>query len=359
MPKHAQIEIENVNISDHELLITAQDIKRLIPLSGLAMATILQGREQLRAILDHRDPRLFIIVGPCSIHDVNAAMGYARRLKTVAEEIQDTIMVVMRVYFEKPRTTTGWKGLINDPHLNGTFMIEEGLKEARKLLLAIAEMGLPTATEALDPVNVQYLSDLISWYAIGARTAESQTHREIASGLSTPVGFKNGTDGNLDIAINGLLSAMSPQHFLGIDSQSRCVIKATRGNSHGHLVLRGSGDRSNYDSESIRKSERQLAANELPCNIVIDCSHGNSKSDPAMQPLVMRDCVNQIVGGNDSIVGMMLESNLNAGNQSISSDLRELKYGVSITDECIDWPTTEHILYETHEKIGPVLAQRV
>lgn len=349
---------DNLNITSQELLLTPEDIKQRLPLGETAARVVLEGRRTLQAILDRKDPRLFIVVGPCSVHDTDAALDYARRLKTLAEDIRDTIVPVMRVYFEKPRTTTGWKGLINDPYLDDSFRIEEGLQKARGLLLAISEIGLPTATEALDPISVQYLSDLISWYAIGARTTESQTHREMASGLSAPVGFKNGTDGSLDVAINALLSVSSPHSFLGIDPRGRCAITRTTGNRYGHVVLRGGGGKPNYDTVTITLCEQQLAAKKLPANIVVDCSHGNSNKDPALQPLVLQDCVHQILEGNRSIVGMMLESNLGWGNQPIPVNLSQLKYGVSITDACIDWPTTEQVLREADAKLKPVLAGR-
>lgn len=349
---------DNLNITHQEPLLTPQEIKQRLPLSETARQAVLEGRHTLQSILDHRDPRLFVVVGPCSVHDIDAALDYARRLKTLADELRDTIVPVMRVYFEKPRTTTGWKGLINDPHLDDSFQIEEGLQTARNLLLSIAEMGLPTATEALDPISVQYLSDLISWYAIGARTTESQTHREMASGLSAPVGFKNGTDGSLDVAVNALLSVSSPHSFLGIDSRGRCAITRTRGNRYGHVVLRGGGGKPNYDTVTIKLCEQQLAAKKLPANIVVDCSHGNSNKDPALQPLVLQDCIHQILEGNRSIIGMMVESNLGWGNQSIPADLSQLQYGVSITDACIDWPTTEQTLREADTKLKPVLASR-
>lgn len=349
---------DNLNITSQELLLTPEDIKQRLPLGETAARVVLEGRRTLQAILDRKDPRLFIVVGPCSVHDTDAALDYARRLKTLAEDIRDTIVPVMRVYFEKPRTTTGWKGLINDPYLDDSFRIEEGLQKARGLLLAISEIGLPTATEALDPISVQYLSDLISWYAIGARTTESQTHREMASGLSAPVGFKNGTDGSLDVAINALLSVSSPHSFLGIDHRGRCATTRTTGNRYGHVVLRGGGGKPNYDTVTITLCEQQLAAKKLPANIVVDCSHGNSNKDPALQPLVLQDCVHQILEGNRSIVGMMLESNLGWGNQPIPVNLSQLKYGVSITDACIDWPTTEQVLREADAKLKPVLAGR-
>ncbi len=350
---------DNLNIQSQELLLTPEQIRERLPLSERARDTVLEGRTTLQRILDRQDPRLFVVVGPCSIHDIDAAMDYAGRLRTLADEINDTIVVVMRVYFEKPRTTTGWKGLINDPHLDDSFRIEEGLQKARALLLQIAELGLPTATEALDPISVQYLSDLIAWYAIGARTTESQTHREMASGLSAPVGFKNGTDGSLDVAINALLSVSSPHNFLGIDPQGRCAITRTRGNPYGHVVLRGGGGKSNYDSVTITLCEQALAAKNIPANLVVDCSHGNSNKDPALQPLVLQDCVHQILEGNRSIVGAMLESNLGWGNQKLTADLSQLEYGVSITDACIDWPTTGKTLREARAKLKDVLARRI
>lgn len=350
--------VENLNIISQKLLLTPAEIKQQLPLSNIASQTVQQGRLQIQEILDRTDPRLLFIVGPCSVHDVDAAIGYATRLKVLANEISDEIVVVMRVYFEKPRTTIGWKGLINDPHLNGSFMIEEGLKKARELLLSISEMGLPTATEALDPVSVQYLSDLISWYAIGARTSESQVHRDLASGLSAPVGFKNGTDGNLDVAINALLAISKPHRFLGIDAQGRCAVTHTSGNAYGHVVLRGGRGKPNYDSKCIIGHEQLLADKGLPSNIVVDCSHDNSSKDPSQQPVVMRDCLEQILNGNSSIVGLMLESNLNWGNQPMSPDKSQLKYGVSITDSCIDWLTTEQMLLEAQLKLKSINSSR-
>jgi 3-deoxy-7-phosphoheptulonate synthase len=250
----------------------------------------------------------------------------------------------MRVYFEKPRTVAGWKGYINDPHMDDSFRIDQGMRRARELLLAIAELGLPAATEALDPLSPQYLGDLVSWYAIGARTTESQTHREMASGLSAPVGFKNGTDGGLEVAINAVRSAATAHSFLGIDEQGETAIVRTRGNRHGHVVLRGGGGRPNYDTVSVRLAETALAKAGLPAKLVIDCSHANSMKDPALQPLVFHDCVHQILEGNRSIVGLMLESHLEAGNQAIPQDLAQLRYGVSVTDACIAWDNTEQTL---------------
>jgi 3-deoxy-7-phosphoheptulonate synthase len=350
--------INNVNVVSQELLPTPEQVKRELPLSPRAEQTVLAGRETVRRILARRDARLLVVVGPCSIHDVRAAEDYATRLKALAEEVADTLVLVMRVYFEKPRTTVGWKGLINDPYMDDSFHIEKGLFIARELLLHIAERGLPAATEALDPITPQYLSDLISWGAIGARTTESQTHREMASGLSMPVGFKNGTDGSLGVAINALKSVAHPHHFLGIDQSGQCAVFRTRGNPDAHVVLRGGGDGPNYDVASIARCEHELARNGLAARIVIDCSHGNSAKDPTRQPLVAEDCARQIAAGNRSIVGLMLESNLHGGNQRIPKDLSQLKYGVSVTDACIDWLTTEKLLRSLRSTLAPVLPAR-
>jgi 3-deoxy-7-phosphoheptulonate synthase len=265
-------------------------------------------------------------------------------LRVLAERVSRTLFVLMRVYFEKPRTTIGWKGLINDPDMDDSFHIEKGIHVARSLLLDLAASGVPAATEALDPIMPQYLSELVTWTAIGARTTESQTHREMASGLSTPVGFKNGTDGSLAVAINALQSARHPHHFLGITQQGNSAVFRTRGNSYGHIVLRGGGGRTNYDSVSIALCERELEQAGLPVNVVVDCSHGNSGKDPALQPLVAENIGNQVLEGNRSIVGLMLESNLNWGTQPIPADRSQLRYGVSVTDACIDWATTETLL---------------
>jgi 3-deoxy-7-phosphoheptulonate synthase len=335
-------------------LATPEEVKRRIPLTRRAADTVYNAREIVRAILERRDPRLFVVVGPCSIHDVAAAREYAGRLKQLATQVESTMLLIMRVYFEKPRTTTGWKGLINDPDMDDSFHIEKGILIARELLLHIAELGLPAGTEALDPIMPQYLSELITWTAIGARTTESQTHREMASGLSTPVGFKNGTDGALSTSINALQSVRHPHHFLGITQQGQSAVFRTRGNGHAHLVLRGGGGKPNYDAVSIAVAERELTSANLPPNIVVDCSHGNTNKDPTLQPAVAENCIGQIVEGNRSIVGLMLESHLKAGNQSIPKDLSELEYGVSITDPCIDWPTTETLLLKLHETLRTV-----
>jgi 3-deoxy-7-phosphoheptulonate synthase len=351
--------VYNVNVVAQDVLATPEDVKRALPLTDKAELTVLESRHVVENILDRKDHRFIVVVGPCSIHDPSAAMDYARRLKLLADEVSDTLFVIMRVYFEKPRTTTGWKGLINDPHMNDSFDVGFGLRLARKLLTDINELGLPAGTEALDPISPQYLGDLVTWSAIGARTTESQTHREMASGLSTPVGFKNGTDGGLTVAINALLSVSRPHSFLGINQQGQVAVIRTTGNRYGHIVLRGGAKGPNYDSVTIALVEQELAKNKLPANIVVDCSHANSNKDHNLQPLVMHDCVHQIMEGNQSIVGVMLESNINAGNQSIPADLKQLKYGVSVTDACIDWQTTGKLLRETRAKLKDVLPKRV
>jgi 3-deoxy-7-phosphoheptulonate synthase len=349
---------ENLNIESFDALLTPEEIHARLPLSDSAAQTVLAGRRSLERILDRRDARIFVVVGPCSIHEPIAGLEYARRLRALADELADTLVLVMRVYFEKPRTSTGWKGFVNDPRMDDSFRIEEGLHRARAFLLAVAELGVPAATEALDPIAPQYLGDLISWTAIGARTSESQTHREMSSGLSTPVGFKNGTDGSLDAAINAILSAARPHAFLGLNAQGRSAVVRTRGNRYGHLVLRGGGDRPNYDTVSVAIAEQALAKAGLAPNIVIDASHANSYKRPELQPLVMRDCVNQIRLGNRSIVGLMLESFLEAGNQPIPADLSTLRYGCSVTDACIDWPTTEATLREARAALKGTLSAR-
>ncbi len=349
-----QDRLQNVNVASSDLLATPEEVKRRLPLTDRAADTVMRSRETLRAILERRDPRLFVVVGPCSIHDVVAAREYADLLKRLADQVASTLFLIMRVYFEKPRTTVGWKGLINDPDLDDSFHIEKGILLARELLLYVAELGLPAGTEALDPIMPQYLSELITWTAIGARTTESQTHREMASGLSTPVGFKNGTDGALGASINALQSVKHPHHFLGITQQGQSAVFRTRGNLHAHIVLRGGGGRVNYDAVSIALAERELMQANLPATIVVDCSHGNSNKDPSVQPLVAENCVTQILDGNRSIVGLMLESHLKGGNQPIPKDLSTLEYGVSITDPCMDWPSTEALLLKLHRSLQTV-----
>ena len=346
--------VEDLNILSCSRLITPEQLKAELPITDAAAGSVMQGRQVIKDILDRRDTRLFIVVGPCSIHDPDAAMEYGKRLKALADEVQDTLYLVMRVYFEKPHSTVGWKGLINDPHLNGSFEIEEGLHIARRLLIDLAEIGLPLATEALDPISPQYLQDLISWSAIGARTTESQTHREMSSGLSCAVGFKNGTDGSLSVAVNAMKSVSHPHNFLGIDPDGHVATVRTAGNQYGHVVLRGGDGKPNYDSVNVAVCERALSEAGLRPNIMVDCSHSNSNKDPALQPLVAENVANQILEGNNSIIGLMIESNLHAGRQDIPDDPSALEYGVSVTDPCIDWPTTESTIRHLHDMLQGV-----
>ncbi|TCS35958.1 3-deoxy-D-arabinoheptulosonate-7-phosphate synthase [Paucimonas lemoignei] len=335
----------NARILSQENLPSPAAIQNEIPHTKKSLATVLNGRATLEDILDRKDARRFIVVGPCSIHDPVAALDYARRLKELAEEVSDALVLVMRVYFEKPRTTVGWKGLINDPDRDDSFNMVKGIRLARNLLRDISEMGLPIGTEALDPMMPQYLGDLVSWNAIGARTTESQTHREMASGLSTPVGLKNGTDGSLTVAINAMQSARTPHAFLGIDADGLSSVIRTAGNPHAHLILRG-GHSPNYGAESVAQAEAMLTKVDLPASIVIDCSHGNSNKDHKRQVGVLQDVVKQIRDGNRSLVGMMLESNIVEGAQKIQADLSKLVYGQSVTDACIGWEDTVSAIRE-------------
>ncbi|WP_439135147.1 3-deoxy-7-phosphoheptulonate synthase [Pseudomaricurvus sp.] len=350
--------VDDLNIVSQEILISPAAIKSALPLSDKARKVVTEGRETVRNILEGKDHRLMVVIGPCSIHDVDAAIDYAHRLKALSDAVKDSLFIVMRVYFEKPRTTVGWKGLINDPYLDDSFKIEEGLHIGRKLLLDIAEIGLPTATEALDPISPQYIQDLIAWSAIGARTTESQTHREMASGLSSAVGFKNGTDGGLTVAINALESVSSPHRFLGINNNGQVAITHTKGNAFGHVVLRGGAGKPNYDSVSIALCEQELEKAGVSTNIMVDCSHANSNKNHELQPLVMDNIANQILEGNQSIIGLMVESNIGPGNQKISSNLDDLTYGVSVTDACIDWETTEKTLKDMAAKVAEPLKKR-
>ncbi|HOG04134.1 MAG TPA: 3-deoxy-7-phosphoheptulonate synthase [Accumulibacter sp.] len=351
-------DIDNINVSAFDPMPSPEEIHARLPLTASAASLVMHGREILRNILDRRDPRLFVVVGPCSIHDPVAGLDYAQRLKALADAVGETLYLVMRVYFEKPRTTTGWKGYINDPDMDDSFRVDQGMHKAREFLLQLAELGMPTGTEALDPIAPQYLGDLMSWTAIGARTTESQTHREISSGLSTPVGFKNGTNGDVGIAVNAILSASRPHSFLGINGQGRTSIVRTRGNRYGHLVLRGGDGRPNYDTVSVQMAEQALRKAGLPSNIVVDCSHANSYKKHDLQPLVMADAVNQVRLGNKSLVGMMIESNIVAGNQAIPDDLSQLKYGCSVTDACVDWETTEKMISDAATLLRTVLPGR-
>lgn len=343
-----QAKVENVNIERLDLLTPPQQLKHQLPLSGQAKRTVLNSRSTIQNILNGQDKRLLVISGPCSIHDIDSAKEYATQLHKLHQELDEKIFIVMRVYFEKPRTNIGWKGLINDPDLNGTNNINLGLRKARSLLLWLAELGLPVATEALDPISPQYISDLISWAAIGARTTESQTHREMASGLSMPVGFKNSTDGSLENAINAILAASSPHSFIGIDNSGQTALLHTRGNPDCHIILRG-GSQPNYDQQSIAECIDKLKQKKLNPALIVDCSHGNSSKDHNNQPRVMRDVVQQIVKGNQHIKGVMLESHLKEGNQPIQTSL---VYGQSITDSCISWQVTEKLLKETFDSLN-------
>jgi len=343
--------LENSNIKGLERLVTPKEFKAKLPVTDDIIAHVENSRQTLRDILDHKDHRLIIVVGPCSVHDTKAAVEYAERLAQFSETVKDQLYIVMRVYFEKPRTTVGWKGLINDPYLDGSFQIEKGMKLGRQLMIKINQLGLPIANEALDPISPQYMQDLISWSAIGARTTESQTHREMASGLSVPIGFKNGTDGSLDVAINALQSASNGHSFLGIDGEGKVSIVHSTGNQYSHIVLRGGGGKPNYDSVNVRLTEQALEKENLPLNIMVDCSHANSNKDPQLQPLVLDNIAQQIVEGNQSIIGVMLESHLKAGNQKLTDDKSDLEYGKSITDGCIDWQTTEDALTKLADKL--------
>lgn len=344
---------ENLNVLAQQALLSPSKLHDAVPATTRAMETVSRARAAVAHILQGNDKRLLVVVGPCSIHDIAAATEYAQKLKCLADELAGQLFVVMRVYFEKPRTTVGWKGLINDPRMDDSFRIEEGLHLARKLLVDLNDAGLPCGTEALDPITPQYLGDLISWSAIGARTTESQTHREMASGLSSPVGFKNGTDGNLDVAVNAMLSAAQPHTFLGVNGDGQVALTHTRGNALGHLILRG-GAVPNYDSVAVSEAEAALRAAKLPVNIVVDCSHANSRKNHALQSLVLKDVVGQIVDGNTSIKGVMLESNLFEGNQKLGNP-KDLKYGVSITDACLGWDATASGLREAAQRLRAVV----
>ena len=351
-------EIDNINIAHIQPLITPRQLKTQLPLSDRARATVLEGRQTVRNILDGVDKRLFVVIGPCSIHDPKAAHEYADRLLQLREQVKDTLYIIMRVYFEKPRTTVGWKGLINDPDMNDSFDIEKGLHMGRQLLLELNEKGLPCATEALDPNSPQYMQDLIAWSAIGARTTESQTHREMSSGLSSPVGFKNGTDGGLTVATNAMQAVKSGHSFLGLDDDGQVAIIRTKGNPYSHIVLRGGNGKPNYDASAVLQTEQALEKAKVSSKIMIDASHANSNKDPYLQPLVLRNITEQIVQGNKTIVALMIESHLKGGRQDIPQDLSQLEYGKSVTDGCIDWETTEQALLEMNAALKSVISTR-
>ncbi len=351
--------VDNIHVSSESVLVTPSQLQKDLPVSEKALAKIEESRTVVSDIIHRRDHRLLVIAGPCSIHDIEAAKEYALKLKELHEVCKDTLYIVMRVYFEKPRATEGWKGFINDPNINGSFDIDSGLRKTRELLIWLAELGMPIGTEALDPISPQYLAELFTWAAIGARTAESQTHREMASGLSMPVGFKNSTDGNLDVAINALRSAELGHSFMGINKNGQVAIINTQGNEDGHLILRG-GKQPNYDSVCVSDCETLLEERGLSPGIVIDCSHANSSCDYRRQVPVTLNVVNQILECNQSIIGIMLESNLNEGSQSnTDKTIDELDYGVSITDACIGWDTTNELVHKIREKLITVLPMRM
>ena len=350
--------LNNVHITNEQILITPEELKRKIPLEPRLESQVAASRQTIADIIAGRDSRLLVVCGPCSIHDTEAALEYASQLKQLAEEVQDELYIVMRVYFEKPRTTVGWKGLINDPYMDNSFDMEAGLHIARELLVSLIEMGLPLATEALDPNSPQYLGDLFSWSAIGARTTESQTHREMASGLSMPVGFKNGTDGSLGTAINAMRAAAMPHRFVGINQAGQVCLLQTQGNPDGHVILRG-GKAPNYGPEDVAQCEKEMVKAGLRPALMIDCSHGNSNKDFRRQSGVAESAVAQIKDGNRSIIGLMLESHLNEGNQSSEQPRSEMRYGVSVTDACINWETTETLLRSMQQDLQGVLTKRL
>ena len=347
----------DVNVISTEPLISPVGLVNELPLTPDVEATVLEGRRQIQAILRGDDPRFMVITGPCSVHDAEACVEYAQRIKRLQDEVGDRMLIVMRVYFEKPRTTVGWKGMIYDPYLDDTFDIGEGLRRARSLLLRIGEMGIYTATEFLDPIVPQYLAGLVSWAAIGARTTESQTHRQMASGLSMPVGFKNGTDGDAQIAVDAMIAARSEHAFLGIDHFGQTCVVHTRGNPDGHLVLRGGKDGPNFGEEAIAAAQELLRKSDVSSRLLVDCSHGNSNKDYTRQNIALHSIVEQRLDGNADIIGCMLESNLNSGSQSINGSVADLQYGVSVTDSCIGWDETEELLREAHEALADAARQ--
>lgn len=346
-----RIETNNVNVFEVTPIIAPEHLKQVFPVPVGGSVFVDRSRNIIKDILHGRDDRMLAVVGPCSIHDAVAALEYAKKLKSLSDKVQDKIFIVMRAYVEKPRTTIGWKGLINDPGLNGTYQISKGLGLARQLYVDITELELPIASEMLDPFTPQYLADIISWGAIGARTTESQTHREMASGLSFPIGFKNGTDGGLKVASDAMSAALHEHNFLGINYEGKISIVNTKGNKDVHIVLRGGNDGPNYSPEDIDATVERLSKNNLPPAIMVDCSHANSNKDHTQQGKVLDSVIEQIANGQKSIKGVMIESFLKEGNQSIPDDVSELEYGVSVTDKCVDWETTEKMLLSAYEKI--------
>lgn len=351
-------QVENLHIIGHEELASPAALKSEFALEGKALETVQNGQRAVKGILDHEDPRLIVVVGPCSIHSPVEALEYARRLKTLADDLSNELLIVMRVYFEKPRTAIGWEGLLYDPHLDGSHKIDHGLRIGRRLMLDVAEIGLPIGIEALDLITPQYLQDLVSWTAIGARTTESPTHRKLSSGISSAVGFKNNVDGGLMVAVNAIRSASATNSFISVTEEGKVAMFRTGGNPHCHVILRG-GKSPNYDAASVAACEEELQKAGLDENVMIDCSHGNSNKDHRNQKLVLDEIALQINNGNKSIIGVMVESNLEEGNQPIPDDLDDLKYGVSITDACIDWATTQTVLREFAGSISASLKSRV
>ena len=345
------IKTNNLKVTSITPIIAPADLRQVFPMSDTTREFVSRSRERIKEIIQRKDRRLMVVVGPCSIHDPAMALEYAQRLNALSRRVDDQLLLVMRVYFEKPRTTVGWKGLINDPDMNGSHQISKGLGIARNLLCQITALEIPVANEMLDPITPEYVADLISWGAIGARTTESQTHRELASGLSFPIGFKNGTDGNLQIAIDAMIAARAPHNFLGINREGRASIIETAGNPDVHIVLRGGSRKPNYHPEDILHTEEILNKNGLSPTIMVDCSHGNSNKDYRRQPEVLEAVISQVVAGNQSISGLMIESCLEEGSQKISADLTTLKYGVSITDACLNWENTEKMLLEAHRRL--------
>lgn len=342
---------QNLNVASIRPIVPPRTLERELPMTPLAHSTVVGGREMIRRIIRRDDKRLLMVIGPCSVHDPDAAIDYAHQLIQLKSRIDEKIALVLRVYFEKPRTTVGWKGLINDPNLDGTFDMNTGLRRARKLLLQINELGLPCATELLDPIIPQYIDDLIAWASIGARTTESQTHRQMASGLSMPVGYKNSTDGSVQIAIDALRSARSPHHFIGIDENGAACVVQTRGNSDGHIILRGGSARPNYDPEAVEQASAMLSKAGLPPYLMIDCSHANSLKKHENQAGVFKSVIEQRSSENCPIIGVMLESNLFPGRQDVPEDRSQLQYGVSITDSCIGWDETQSLLLESASRL--------
>ncbi|WP_299490109.1 3-deoxy-7-phosphoheptulonate synthase [Acaryochloris sp. IP29b_bin.137] len=334
----------DLHVVETRPLISPALLHHEVPLTDTAAALVAETRDRIRGILRHEDPRLLVIVGPCSVHDVDAAYEYGKKLAVLREQLSDQLEIVMRVYFEKPRTSIGWKGLINDPHLDGSYDINTGLRLARQLLLDLAHLGLPAATELLDPITPQYIADLITWTAIGARTTESQTHREMASGLSMPIGFKNSTDGSLQAATNAMLAANQPHRFLGINHHGLASIVKTTGNPDTHLVLRGGKHGPNYAAEQVEQATQDLAKHSLNPRLMVDCSHANANKDHNRQVEVLEDVAAQLNTGSQQFLGVMIESHLVAGNQPIPQDLSQLTYGQSITDACVNFETTTDML---------------